>query len=148
MQSPGSIRLKNDNTEIKIHTGRETKFLPNDYRTQLGDTVKIEYYQKKFRDGTTKMAAKKLELVSKNPSKPELTSPATGKIIEVGRKWFKIHIDSVSDVVLFEKIRGTKFSPSGWQPIPGDEITVTFKKIPSRFGNLYANQILSVEKTQ
>lgn len=148
VQSPGSVRIKNSDTEMIIHTGRETQFDPAGYRSQLGDTVKIEYYQKVAKDGKTMYAATKLELLKKNPSKPDLASPAGGKIIEAGRKWIKIHVDQVNDVVLFEKIRGTQFTPPAWQPATGDTVTVTFKRIPSRFGNLYTNQILGLEKIE
>ena len=95
-QGFGYIIVKNSSgAEIKLNTGRETKYEPANYRSEVGDKITADYYEKVSRDGRSSiLAVKKITFVKVDPYHKVLQSPATGTIERAGRKWFQISIRS------------------------------------------------------
>jgi hypothetical protein len=149
-QGFGSIIVKDSSgTEIKLNTGRETNYEPADYRCEVGDTITADYYEKLSRDRLSSLlAVKKITLVKVDPNRKVLQSPATGTIEKAGRKWFQVSIPAVNKTIKFERIRGTKTSPSGWIPKDGQKVVIDFEKKPARWGKNYVYVIKSMELVQ
>ncbi len=136
-----------DGTETTYNTGRETVYHPADYREQEGDKVKVTFYPKEHR-GRTILAVSRLELITANPNVKKLSNPATGTITEVGRRAFNIHIPEVKKVVNFEKKRGMKILPTGWNPTVDEKVKISYEKVPARFGRGYVYIINTFEKIE
>jgi hypothetical protein len=149
-QGFGHIIVKDSSgIEIKLNTGRETNYQPADYRCEVGDKITADYYEKVSRDGLSSLlAVKKITLVKVDPNRKVLQSPATGTIKKAGRKWFQVSIPAVNKTIKFERIRGTKTSPSGWVPADGQKVVIDFEKKPARWGKNYVYVIKSMKLVQ
>jgi len=127
----------------KYNTGQETNFSPSDYRPVKGDTVTLSFYPKTLRTGVDVLAVSSLTLVSKDPNRKELTSPANGIIQEVGMKSIRVEFPEAGQTVSLDMKRGMDTEPGGWKPVAGAKVTVYFDKVKSRFTN---NMVLVISK--
>jgi len=146
-QGYGYIIVK-DSTgiEIKLNTGRETKYEPSNYRCEVGDKITADYYEKVSRDGLSSLlAVKKITLVKVDPNRKVLQSPATGMIEKAGRRSFQVSVPAVNKTIKFERTRGTKTSPAGWVPKDGQKVVIDFEKKPARWGKSYVYVIKSMK---
>lgn len=132
--------------DVKYNTGKETVYTPADYRPVKGDTITLAYYAKAQRSGGEVLAVSSLTLVSMDPNRKELTSPASGVIREVGRKNLRIEFPESAQVVSMEMKRDMETVPAGWQAAAGAKVTVSFDKVKSRFGNSVVMVINKLEK--
>ncbi|MBU0483032.1 MAG: hypothetical protein KKB30_00785 [Proteobacteria bacterium] len=128
-----------------FNTGRETKYEPEDFRAREGDEVQVTYYDKEAR-GRTIQAVSLLKLVKANPDIKEPGNPAEGIIKEAGRRAFNIYIPDIDRTLNFEIARGWKSIPKGWTPAMDDKVSVTYKKVPSRFSGAIIYQIQTLEQ--
>ncbi|OGR02683.1 MAG: hypothetical protein A2511_00265 [Deltaproteobacteria bacterium RIFOXYD12_FULL_50_9] len=145
-KSPGSFFLSHDGEKTRFLTGRETSFDPSDYRPQAGDTVSVTFSSKTMRSGTVELVANLIKLNAVNPDRKEIKSPADGQIAEVGKKMIKITFPAENMTMGFDRKRSTEFVPADWKPEAGNNVTVSFTKVPSRFGNGYVYEIDKLEK--
>jgi len=143
--SPGSFILRSDNgQEAKYNTGRETRFVPADFRSRNGDQVKVTYYMKDLRDQTV-AAVSELELVAANTGRREPGNPASGTVVEIGKKFYQIFVPVINDTVRFDTARGLSYTPSDWKPSAGQKVKVSYNLVPARWGNYYVYEITSFE---
>ncbi len=141
-----------DGTTTRYNFGVETAYIPSDYRPGSGDTVTLEYYAKTLRNGDNVLAVAKLTMVSKDPNRKDLESPALGTIREVGKKSLRIDIPSVGQVVSMDLGRNMTKVPADWKPAVGDKVKVNFNKVKSSFGVIGLTNLVNVisilEKTE
>lgn len=140
LQQPGK------SAGVKYNTGRETRFTPADYSPVKGDTVKLTYYPKQLRNGAEILAVSTLTLVKMDPNRKELTSPADGTVVEVGRRNIRFHFPVSAQDLSMEPKRGMELAPSGWKPAVGDKVRVIFEKVRSRFGSGIVYVMSKIEK--
>lgn len=133
-----------DGATTKYNLGVETNFIPGDYRPGRGDTVTLEYYAKTLRSGEDVLAVAKLTMVSKDPNRKDLESPAQGTIREVGRKSLRIDIPAVGQVVSMDLGRNMEKKPADWKPAVGDKVTVHFNRVKSSFGVIGLTNLVNV----
>jgi len=126
LKSPGD-------SGVKYNTGRETRYTPADYRPVKGDKITVEFYPKQLANGQEILAVSALTLVKMDPNRKELTSPAVGTIMEVGRRSIRIDFPEVGQNISMDKKRGMTVVPGGWQPAAGDKVRVTYDKVRARF---------------
>jgi hypothetical protein len=130
----------------KYNTGKETTFSPEEYRPVKGDTITLTFYPKTLRTGGDVLAISSLTLVSKDPNRKELTSPARGTIQEVGKKSIRVDFPEAAQNVSMDLKRDMETVPAGWQPEVGAKVTVYFDKVKSRFANTFVFVISKLEK--
>lgn len=140
------IVLKSGENTGKYNTGQETAFAPADYRPLKGDTVTLSYYPKTLRNGVEVLAVSTLTLVSKDPNRKELNSPASGIIQEVGVKSIRIEFPDAGQTVAMDIKRGMETDPDGWKPVVGARVEVYFDKVKSRFTNNIVPVISKLKK--
>jgi len=133
-----------DGATTKYNLGAETNFIPGDYRPGSGDSVTLEYYAKTLRSGESVLAVAKLTMVSKNPNRKDLESPALGTIREVGRKSLRIDIPAVGQIVSMDLGRNMEKIPADWKPAVGDKVKVSFNRVKSSFGVIGITNLVNV----
>ena len=119
---------------IKYNTGRETRFSPEDYSPVKGDTVKLSYYKKTLKNGDEILAVSTLTLVKLDPNRKVLSSPAVGKVVEIGRKNIRFDFPATGEQLSMERKRGMETVPGGWEPAVGEKVKVSYEKVRSKFG--------------
>ena len=131
---------------VKYYTGRETRFSPQDYSPVKGDTVKLTYYPKTLRNGEEILAVATLTLVKMDPNRKELSSPAVGTVVEIGRRNIRFDFPASGEKLSMERKRGMEKVPGGWEPAVGDKVKVTYEKVRSRFGGGIVYVMSKMEK--
>jgi hypothetical protein len=142
----GIILKGPDQVKVKYWTGRRTKYSPSDWRPMAGDKISVTFYQTVSRKGEKKLVASHLELVEAGARAGEIKSPASGKVIKVGRRSLLVEIYKIESAMRFERSRGTRYVPDGWRPAPGDKMRILFTRKPRRFGTGYVYVIDSLKK--
>jgi len=128
------LRPQGKGEGIKYNTGRETRYSPADYNPVAGDTVKLTYYKKMLKNGEDILAVSTLTLVKMDPNRKELTSPAIGTVVEIGRKNIRFDFPATGERLSMERKRGMDLVPAGYEPALGDKVKVSYEKVRSRFG--------------
>ncbi len=140
------LQSPDDPNGIKYNTGRETSYSPADYRPVKGDIITLAYYQKQLPNGQDVLAVSSLKLVKMDPNRKELTSPAEGSIIEIGRKSIRIDFPENGQNISMDRKRGMQVVPGGWEPVMGDKVRVDYEKVKSRFTGGIVFVISRIEK--
>jgi hypothetical protein len=139
-----SIQDKDNSNWLYYVAKDSTSFDPNDWRPAVGDKVTVSHVAVTKR-GSTISQAVKVTLDKAGPNTLDVKSPVSAEIIEVGRSGVQAKL-SDGHVVRFDKQRSTQILPVGWQPAPGEKVTLTFVNKPATFGFGIGHYLVKVEK--
>ncbi|AMV73172.1 hypothetical protein JCM30471_15810 [Desulfuromonas carbonis] len=142
------LRAQGKGEGVKYNTGRETRYSPADYNPVAGDTVKLTYYKKMLKNGEDVLAVSTLTLVKMDPNRKELTSPAVGTVVEIGRKSIRFDFPASGERLSMERKRGMEMVPAGYDPTVGDKVKVSYEKVRSKFGGGIVYVMERIEKVK
>ena len=149
-QSRGSFVLKaDDGSETIFRTGEMTQYLPENYRSQQDDVVRVAYHEVLERSGRVKHEVLQLEAIAVAAKNRQLPNPIVGTLVAVGPGGFNfsrqiavryspeaepvaIYLPGLDLIVLR---KGKETSVSDWKELIGSEVAVTARRIPIVRGN-------------
>jgi len=130
-----------------LHTGRGTRYEPDNYRPCRGDEVVAYFYDKQHLRRTIQ-AVSRLKMLKPDPNLMGPPNPAIGTIKEAGFRAFNVYVPEIKKAHKFEIARGWRKIPRRWDPMAGDRVQVTYKKVASRFTGNVVYQIVTMEKLE
>lgn len=161
-QSLGSFILKDQaGEEMLFRTGELTQYIPENYRSLKGDTVKVAYKEIRQTYGREKRAVLQLHSVTVAPQNLPLANPLTGKIVDIGRGSmthfasiivkpdnsdlvFQVYILVNSKVMLDDKPFFNGTVDPEWSRLKGYFAKVEVERVPVLRGNGYIYQTSNI----
>lgn len=143
-QSRGSFVLKDTTGEEKIfRTGELTQYIPPDYRSLAGDTVRVTYQEVWEDSGKVKRAVLQLAPISIPDKNRPLTNPIQGEIVSVGKgssrhsKSFLLKVPSHQDAIPIYIPFGSEAETMSREDVIGAKVEVISRRVPIIRGNAY-----------
>ncbi|MFC1523879.1 hypothetical protein ACFL6N_03725 [Thermodesulfobacteriota bacterium] len=135
-------------SEFHFHTGKQTRYVPNDYRSRKGDEVTVFYQVIAPEEGQEVLSVTQLEIIGPDMKRKEPRNPFVGKLVSLGEKTVEILLQDHPEPKTFGTSRRTVYHPEEWRPAAGDKVRINYVRIPSRWGNYYVYSILRFEKVE
>lgn len=144
-QSRGSFVLKDAAGEEKIfRTGQLTQYIPPDYRSLAGDTVRVTYQEVWEASGKAKRAVLQLAPLSIPDKNKPLSNPVQGKVVSIGKgssrhsKSFLLKVPDRQDAIPFYIRSGNIEAESlVTEEVIGAAVEIVSRRVPILRGNAY-----------
>lgn len=138
--------------ENKYCTGQMTQYIPPDYRSQEGDTVRVAFSESIERSGKTKRTVLQLESVA-IPEKNKALPHISGEIVSTGRGSSRHSlsivlrdIDGNDSFPIYIRAPSAANSMLNYrEDLVGKEISVDLRRVPIFRGNAYIYETVNAQ---
>lgn len=144
-QSRGSFVLKDATGEEKIfRTGELTQYIPLDYRSLAGDTVRVTYQEVWEDSGKAKRAVLQLAPISIPDRNKPLPNPVQGEIVGIGKgssrhsKSFLVKVPAQQDAIpIYIPFGNIEAESLLTEDVIGARVEINSRRVPILRGNAY-----------
>lgn len=128
------VRIMDENEKVfRFITRKGVEYQPDDFHAYVGDKVGVTYYAE-MKNGTERYMALALKVVAPDPNRVPIGSGMVYGIVRAaGMRRYLVHLPKSGLTVAFYPDEAVRFSPKGWRPKPGAEVSVFYTEETKRF---------------